>query len=126
MPGSQENRWHGFRSEVEYIRAQDTWDGLTRAFQPVINSFREIGPVVNEAEDSIEAFNRLTQQDNTTEYPRWDSYHTYWYDAYGIYHRTEGLCFVCNQSTHRLDITLDKMFCNSLECNRQAAQLEKK
>lgn len=127
MPGSQENRWHGFRSEAEYIEAQHTWDGVVRAFERVVNSFRGMRPVVVEAESSIRDYNTALQEDPVLdlrrgEYPGWDGYGTYWYDRTGIHSNAAGVCFVCRTSTQRMDIDLRRHFCNSAECNRQIAE----
>jgi hypothetical protein len=123
VPDSPENDWRliGFTSEVEFVESSADWERATTALQQVVDSFRAIGPVAGETTRSIEALAPLVEEPmislRQAGYPRWDQYNTYWFDAYGIYDFNGGVCFVCNSQTARMDILLNKYFCNSSECN---------
>lgn len=137
MPDSQENNWEhlGFTSEIEFVRSSESWDEAVAGFQAAVDSFRRIGPIVMEANDSMRNFIERQNQANAAEdqqiretqemaidirhgeYPGRDSYGTYWYDPSGFHSDEPHVCFICQRPTSRIDIDFHGAFCNSEECN---------
>ncbi|ASN73279.1 hypothetical protein SEA_WARPY_249 [Streptomyces phage Warpy] len=137
MPDSQENEWQelGFVNHIEFHRSEEDWAEIVAQFERAMESYRRIGPVVVEASRAFEAIARPISEASAEqeqliretesmaidirhgEYPRWDSYGTYWYDPSGLHSDDPHVCFICQRPTSRIDIDFHGAFCNSEECN---------
>lgn len=142
MPDSQENDWEdlGFLSEEDLIASRDAWDEAIASFEAVVRSFRNVQPAVERASENLrmiadavaeaeEAQARSIRETQSMavdirhgEYPRRDSYGTYWYDPSGFHSDEPHVCFICNRPTGRIDIDFHGAFCNSVECNEVIRQ----
>lgn len=129
MPDSQENDWQdlGYTSEVELVRSAEDWDEIVEHFQRAIRQFNALYVPVEAASHAMRAFAAQSGEDMAidirhSEYPKWDSYETYWYDPSGFHTDVASVCFICERPTHRLDIDFHAHFCGSDECNQRVRE----
>ena len=122
MPDSQENN---YPLHIDIVASSDSWDEVIANFRQAADVFGDIGPVVLEAnhsvEDMIESLSEMIDIRHG-EYPCRDGYGDYWYDPSGIHSANTGVCFICKQTTNRLDIDLHGFFCNSADCNNKVRE----
>lgn len=127
MQNSQENEWESPESHVESIRDADYWDEVVENFQRAIRAFDSLHVPANAAGSAMRGWAAQSGEEMAidirhSEYPKWDSYGTYWYDPSGFHSDDPHVCFICERPTSRVDIDFHAAFCGSEECNNRVRQ----